>query len=214
MRKSSSCRAIRIVGVLVLLFVGASSDRAHNTWLVSSRYSSKQPASVRLALVTTEYFPTSEYRTSPHRVAEWVTGLGHEKKVIGDYHLEGLELVAHVHLDKPGVHVIAAALHPRFVEFEVAYFNQYLADELLVLPTITRPQAAENSFIDYHLVHVSVRQETHELWRDNSFRRHANKSELARRYITQTGRIRRLTGYGGGSLIPYGWRAVHPYPCV
>lgn len=112
-----------------LLLMAATPAWAHNTWLLSSAYSSKQAATVRLAVATTEHFPTSEYKTSPDRVAEWVARLGQEGRAIRNYHLEELELVAEVHLDKPGVHVVAAALHPRFIEFEGSYFEQYLADE-------------------------------------------------------------------------------------
>jgi len=143
MRKPSFYQVVGIAAASGLLFIGASSARAHNTWLVSSRHSSKQPTSARLALVTTEHFPTSEYRTSPHRVAEWVTWISHEKKAIRDYHLEGLELVADVYLDKPGVHVIAVALHPRFAEFEGPYFNQYLADEHATAALAKRRKTAD-----------------------------------------------------------------------
>jgi len=129
MRESSSCRAVQLVAASGLLFVVATPVRAHNSWLISSRYSSKEPKTVRLAFVTTEHFPTSEYKTSPHRVAEWVTWCGQKRREIRNYRLEGLELFAGVHLDQPGVHVVAVALHPRFVLFEGAYFNQYLADE-------------------------------------------------------------------------------------
>ena len=111
------------------LLAGAIPAKAHNTWLLSSRYSAKQQTTVRLAVVTTEHFPTSEYKTSPERVAEWVVWRGKTKKTIRDYHRKELDLVAEAHLDEPGMYVIAVALHPHFIEFEGGYFEQYLADE-------------------------------------------------------------------------------------
>ncbi len=129
MHGSSSRRVAWIAAAWGLLLAGTMPALAHNTWLLSSAYSSKQATTVRLAVATSEHFPTSEYRTSPDRIAEWVDRLGQERSAIRDYHLEGLELVAEVHLDKPGVHVVAAALHPRFIEFEGSYFEEYLADE-------------------------------------------------------------------------------------
>ncbi|MCK4658019.1 MAG: DUF4198 domain-containing protein [Phycisphaerae bacterium] len=129
MQRSFSCQVAWAVTAWWLVFVGAVPARAHNTWLLSPEYSTKQHTTVRLALATTEHFPISEYKTSPGRVAEWVDQLGQERRAIRNYHLEGVELVAKVHLDNPGVHVIAAALHPRFIEFEGGYFEQYLADE-------------------------------------------------------------------------------------
>lgn len=143
MHKASFRRAIRIVAALGLPFAGTVPAWAHNTWLVSSEYSTKQPTTVRLAFVTTEHFPTSEYKISPHRVAEWVAWLGRERKALHDYHLEKLELVARVHLDQPGVHVVAAVLHPRFVEFEGDYFEQYLADEHATATLAMRKKAAD-----------------------------------------------------------------------
>ena len=129
MHELSSSRATAIVAAWGLLLAGAPAVWAHNTWLLSSEYSSKRPTTVRLGVATTEHFPTSEYKTSPDRVVEWVARLRQEARAIRDYRVKGAELVAEVHLDQPGVHVIAAALRPRFVEFEGGYFEQYLADE-------------------------------------------------------------------------------------
>lgn len=145
MRGVSSCRVARTVIAWGLLFVAAAPLRAHNTWLVPSTYSTKQPTTVRLAFVTTEHFPTSEYKTSPPRVAEWVARLGPEKKLIRDYRLEQLELVARLRLEREGVHVIAAMLHPRFIEFEGDYFDQYLADERAAAALAARKKAAESN---------------------------------------------------------------------
>ena len=140
----SICRTIWIAAAPGLLFLGAVPARAHNTWLVPSEYSTRQSTTVRVAFVTTEHFPTSEHKTSPHRVAEWVAWGDREKKLIRDYHLQACELVAKVHLDQPGVHVIAAALRPRFIEFEGDYFDQYLADEHATAALALRRKAADN----------------------------------------------------------------------
>ena len=125
----SSCRSAWLVSGWVLVFIGASPVAAHNTWMLSSTYSAAGPLAVRLAIITTEHFPTSEYRTAPDRVADWSAWLGGQKTAIRDGHEEKLELVARIRLARPGVHVVAAALHPRFIEFDDAYFEQYLADE-------------------------------------------------------------------------------------
>ena len=140
-----SGRSARIITAWGLLFAGAVPVRAHNTWLLSTEYSAPQPTTVRLALATTEHFPISEYKTNPDRVAEWVAWLGQERNVVRGFNVEGLELVARVPLREPGVHVIAAALHPHFIEFEGDYFEQYLADEHAQEALAARKKAGESS---------------------------------------------------------------------
>jgi uncharacterized GH25 family protein len=143
MKDPSSRRTIQIVTAWGLLFAGTVPVWAHNTWLIPSQYSAKQPTAIRLALITTEHFPVSEHKTSPQRVAQWVARLGQDTTAIRDYHVEKLELAAEVRLNQPGVHVIAAVLHPRFIEFEPDYFEQYLADEHAIEALALRQKAGD-----------------------------------------------------------------------
>ena len=141
----SSRRSLtRIIVPWSVLLAAAGSASAHNTWLLASPQAASQPTSVRLALITTEHFPTSEYKTSPERVAAWITRVGQEQRDVRGYKLEGLELVASADLNRPGVYVIAAELHPRFIEFEGGYFNEYLADERAEEALSRRKQAGES----------------------------------------------------------------------
>jgi hypothetical protein len=55
--------------------------------------------------------------------------LGDVKRDVRGFRIEGQELAAEVSLDQPGVHVIAASLHPHFIEFNADHFEGYLADE-------------------------------------------------------------------------------------
>ena len=101
----------------------------HDSWLVASKNSVQTSETVRVAFVTAEVFPISEHATKPERVAEWVVVHGEEQRIVRDYHIEDQELAARVHLPRPGTHVIALALYPRYIELEPDQFTEYLKEE-------------------------------------------------------------------------------------
>jgi hypothetical protein len=102
---------------------------AHDSWLVASRNLAPQPGRVRVAFITSEHFPDSEYATKPERILEWTVRLGKSKRPVTGFRIEGKELAAQVPLDRPGVHVVAARLHPHFIQFDADHFEAYLAQE-------------------------------------------------------------------------------------
>ena len=125
---SSRC-STRGVPTLGMLFAAPGVAIGHDSWLVASKNSVKANETVRLAFVTAEVFPISEHAAKPERVAEWVVIHGDERRTVRDYRIENQELAARIHLPKPGTHVIALALHPRYIELEPDQFNEYLEDE-------------------------------------------------------------------------------------
>ncbi len=128
MTKRSSRQACWVVGWSILL-ICAPPAPAHDSWVMASENSIPGPGAVRLAFATAEQFPTSEYATKPNRVDKWFVRIGNSKQDVRGFRIEGKELVAKVNLEKPGVHVIAASLHPHFMEFEAEKFEAYLAEE-------------------------------------------------------------------------------------
>ncbi len=119
----------RWVPTLGMLFAAPGVAIGHDSWLVASKNSVKASETVRVAFVTAEVFPTSEHATGAERVAEWVVIHGDERRTVGGYRIDNQELAARVDLPKPGTHVIALALHPRYIELEPDQFTEYLEDE-------------------------------------------------------------------------------------
>lgn len=117
------------LSTLGMLFALPGVAMGHDAWLVTSTNSVNANETVRVAFVTAEVFPISEHAAEPERVREWVVVHGDERRPVQDYRIEDQELAAQVHLPRPGVHVIALALHPRYIELEPHQFTEYLEDE-------------------------------------------------------------------------------------
>lgn len=129
MTKSLRYRAIWIAVLFGMSLMFASPVWGHNSWLVASENSAAEPCTVRVAFVTTEEFPISEYATRPARVDEWIVRLGQSVQHVKDFRIEGKELAVEIPLDQAGVHVIAASLHAHFMGFEAGTFEEYLKEE-------------------------------------------------------------------------------------
>ncbi|MEL7485334.1 MAG: DUF4198 domain-containing protein [Planctomycetota bacterium] len=108
----------------------AASALAHNSWVVASVTRMDVPGTVRLAFVTGhDEFPSGEAATQPERIAWWDVISGDMVTPVTGYAIEGTELVARHDLTEPGLHVVAASLHPRFIELAGEKFTSYLWDE-------------------------------------------------------------------------------------
>ena len=108
----------------------AAHSLAHNSWVVAGQTRMDAPGTVRLAFVTGhDEFPAGEAATQPERIAAWdVLHRGAVTPVTG-YAIEANDLVAYHELTEPGLHIAAAALHPRFIELDGDKFTSYLWDE-------------------------------------------------------------------------------------
>jgi hypothetical protein len=112
------------------MLVVATRAAAHNSWVVVDRQAAAQGDVVRMAFVTAhDTFPASEHAAAPERVAEWLVVAGPERRRAGELAVEGTELVARHTVAQPGSHVIAVALHPRFIELAAEEFAAYLQEE-------------------------------------------------------------------------------------
>ncbi len=115
------------VGSVTLL---AAHALAHNSWVVSDQTRLDAPGTVRLAFVTGhDEFPSGERATQPDRIASWDVHHDGTATPVTGYAIEEPALVARVELTEPGLHIAAAALHPRFIELREEKFTSYLWDE-------------------------------------------------------------------------------------
>lgn len=129
----------------MLLF--AATLLAHDTWLVpvpietGSRVRPGEP--VKVALNTSEDFPTSEGAPTPDRIArfEVVTGGGH--RPVTGYRVEGKSLVADV-TPGHGLTFVAAATHPRLIILKPEQFAEYITAERLEAIVAARKARGED----------------------------------------------------------------------
>lgn len=120
-------------GVLVVL--AASSLAAHDTWLVpvpiESGFRVTPGQSVKVALNTSEDFPTSEAAAAPDRIARFeYNSLERGWNVVTklEFRVEGKSLVADV-TPGPGLTFVAAVTHPRLIVLEAPVFTEYITEE-------------------------------------------------------------------------------------
>jgi len=102
---------------------------AHNSWLVADKSFCAVGDSARLAFVTGEVFPVSDSAANPDRFVQWIHLWKADRRAISKFAVEGEGVAASVKLDRPGVHVFAVELKPRFIELEPEKFEEYLRDE-------------------------------------------------------------------------------------
>ena len=113
---------------LLLCFV-ASPAASHDTWLVPSQFVVAAGGSVRIALNTSEAFPTSVAATKPDRIFRFaLLGTTGEKPLAG-YRVEGDSLVADVGPLEPGAYVVVAVTNTRVLVLPAEQFNQYITEE-------------------------------------------------------------------------------------
>ncbi|MEE8201644.1 MAG: DUF4198 domain-containing protein [Candidatus Acidoferrales bacterium] len=115
--------------VLVLaLLCFAAALAAHDTWLVPAQFRVTPGEPVRVALNTSEDFPSSEAAATPDRIARFeVVGAGGRRPVTG-YRVEGNALVAEV-TPGAGLTLVATVTKPRLIVLEQEIFNTYLREE-------------------------------------------------------------------------------------
>ncbi len=112
-----------------LLLVSAAAASAHDTWLVPSADRLDDDGTVQVDLVTGEEFPRGEIATRPDRVKEWFVLSGQQRVLAGEFESQEDSLRTELAVRGAGIHVIAAELHPNFIEIDAGKFNEYLAEE-------------------------------------------------------------------------------------
>lgn len=116
------------LGMLLLLAAGTLC--AHDTWLVPESFRVQAGRPLKVALNTSEDFPTSEAAAGPERIARFeVVSVAGRSQVTG-YRVEGKSLVAEV-TPGQGVTLVAAVTRPRLIVLEPEDFNNYITEEHL-----------------------------------------------------------------------------------
>ncbi len=131
---------------LLALVLTALAAAAHDTWLVPERFRVEPYQLVKVALNTSEDFPTSDAAPTPDRVARFAvvtraTSRKHPEisltstventtEPTTNYRVEGKSLVAEV-LPGEGLTVVLAVTHPRLIVLKPEIFNEYLTEERL-----------------------------------------------------------------------------------
>lgn len=119
-------RRLLSVGAVVLGLAAVLA--AHDTWLVPTQFRVTPGQPVKVALNTSEDFPTSEAAPAPERIArfEAVTTAG--RAAVSGYRVEGKSLVAEV-TPGAGVTLVAVVTHPRLIVLEPKDFDTYITEE-------------------------------------------------------------------------------------
>lgn len=133
-----------VLQTVALVLLAAGCLGAHDTWLVPERFRVEAYQTVKVALNTSEDFPTSEAAPTPDRIARFavVTSARSRKhpeisvtstvesttEPTTNYRVEGKSLVAEV-LPGEGLTMVLAVTHPRLIVLEPKIFNEYLAEE-------------------------------------------------------------------------------------
>lgn len=132
MRRSQSMWSNSPVSFLVATWMALAcpdTAAAHDSWLVAGANTAHAGETIRLAVVTAEVFPVSEHAAEPKRIKEWAVVHAGDRREVSSFAIEGMELAARFEMDQRGMHVIAVALRPRYIEIESADFDAYLEDE-------------------------------------------------------------------------------------
>jgi uncharacterized GH25 family protein len=109
-----------------LLF--AATLAAHDTWLVPATFKVMAGQPVRVALNTSEDFPTSEAAAAPDRIARFETVTVAGLQEVTGARVDGKSLVADV-TPGPELTMVAAVTRPRLIVLEEKVFNQYIIEE-------------------------------------------------------------------------------------
>ncbi|MFQ5662705.1 MAG: DUF4198 domain-containing protein [Terriglobia bacterium] len=127
----------------VALLLAAGSLLAHDTWLVPESFRVEAGRAVRVALNTSEDFPTSEAAAGPERIARFEAVSVAGRIEVTGYRVEGKSLVAEL-TPGPGLTLVAATTRPRLIVLKQEEFNAYIGEEGLeqtVAARATRGQA-------------------------------------------------------------------------
>ncbi len=134
--------------------------QAHDTWLVPERFRVEPYQLVKVALNTSEDFPSSDAAPTPDRVARFAVvtraklakhpGISLTSTVENttepttNYRVEGKSLVAEV-LPGEGLTVVLAVTHPRLIVLKPEQFNEYITEERLETIVATRKARGEDT---------------------------------------------------------------------
>lgn len=120
---------MRKKGWMVLGFLALISTlEAHDTWLVPAAFQVTAGQPVRVALNTSEDFPTSEAAATPDRIASFQAVTAAGAVDVSGYRVEEESLVADV-TPGPGLTLVAAVSHSRLIVLEPDVFNTYISEE-------------------------------------------------------------------------------------
>lgn len=115
---------------LSVMLLAACSLAAHDTWLVPKQFVVEAGKPVRVALNTSEAFPTSEAAPAPDRIASFKIVTADGRAAVTGYRVEGKSLVAEV-TPGQGLTLVAAVTHPRLITLKPEDFNEYITAERL-----------------------------------------------------------------------------------
>jgi uncharacterized GH25 family protein len=132
-----------MVGILLGFLVGLQTLQAHDTWLVPAAFQVTAGQPVRVALNTSEDFPTSEAAPTPDRIVGFRVATATGGVEVSGYRVEDKSLVAEV-TPGPGLSLVAATSHPRLIVLEPDVFNTYIGEEGLEAIVATRALRGES----------------------------------------------------------------------
>ena len=118
----------KLGSLLVGLLLVAAALAAHDTWLVPAQFRVTPGQPVKVALNTSEDFPTSEGAPAPDRIARFEAVTASGRAAVVGYGVEGKSLVAEV-TPGPGVTLVAAVTHPRLIVLDAPVFTEYITEE-------------------------------------------------------------------------------------
>ncbi len=142
--RSLGCRRIT-QRISVLLLIASGPALAHDTWLVPHKFRFAPGETVRVALNTSEAFPSSETAAQPDRILSFEVLSGSSRRPVTGYRVEGKSLVADVTPDEPGVHILGAQTRPRLIVLEAKQFQEYLTEEFLGAPLRARKERGQEN---------------------------------------------------------------------
>ncbi len=133
----------RRVFLLGLALVVAAGAAAHDTWLVPAAFRVTAGQPVKVALNTSEDFPTSDGAPTPDRVERFEAVTAGGRAEVTGYRVEEKSLVADI-TPGPGLTLVAAVTKPRLIVLEEKDFNTYISEEGLETIVAARAARAES----------------------------------------------------------------------
>lgn len=125
------------------VLLAASCLFAHDTWLVPEQFRNLPGESVKVALNTSEDFPTSEVAPTPDRIAGFEVATGAGRAAVTGYRVEDKSLVADVQVGE-GLTLVAAVTRPRLIVLTSEQFTHYITEERLESIVVARKARGED----------------------------------------------------------------------
>ncbi|HEY4682854.1 MAG TPA: DUF4198 domain-containing protein [Candidatus Acidoferrales bacterium] len=130
---------------IMLLFIASGPALAHDTWLVPHKFRFAPGETARVALNTSEAFPSSEVAAQPDRILSYELLSASSRRAVTGYRVEGNSLVVDVTLDEAGIHILGVQTRPRLIVMEAKQFHDYLTEESLEAPLRTRKERSQQN---------------------------------------------------------------------